>query len=138
MIFDTMAATSLAVLVSCVCVSLDLTTIVLSMLFEITRLYGGFFIKPSQMVDYPEWKFAFESSFLKYVYVGACVNELTGLDLTCTSSQVQSGKCVETGEELMAYQGYDDYSIGYCFGILIVYIMACRFLSYVALRYIKG
>jgi hypothetical protein len=35
--------------------------------------------------------------------------------------------------------GYNrhDYSIGYCAGILVVYIVGCRLFSYLALRYIK-
>jgi ATP-binding cassette subfamily G (WHITE) protein 2 len=139
MMFDTMAATSLATLVSCLCVSIDLTTVVMSILFEIGRLYGGYFIKPAQMDHYPEWKFADSLSYLKYVYVGVAVNEFEGLELTCTSGEIANGTCDYTnGDQVMEDRGYDEYTVGFCFGILIVYIICCRALAYVALRYIKG
>ena len=112
--------------------------VVMSIIFEIGRLYGGFFIKPVQMTDYPEWKFAYELSYLKYAYVGVAVNEYTGLEFTCTAQESDTNKCFyQTGEEVMALQGYDEYTLGYCAGILVVYIFCARVCAYFALRYLK-
>lgn len=137
MVLDTMAATSMAALVSCVCVSIELSTVVLSIIFEIGRLYGGFFIRPAKMSEFPEWAFAFELSYLKYVYVGIAVNEFSGLELTCTQQEISSGKCISTGEQVMKTNGYDSYTVGYCAGILLVYIFGARLCAYLSLRYFK-
>ena len=139
MILDTVAATSLATLVSCICVSIDLTTVVMSVLFEIGRLYGGFFIKPVDLSKYPQWEWADSLSYLKYVYVGVAVNEFSGLELTCTTEEISNGACKFTdGEQVMETFGYDIYSVGFCVGTLIIYIICCRFIAYIALRFIKG
>ena len=45
---------------------------------------------------------------------------------------------VPTGEAVMATFGYQRYTIGYCGGCLIVYIIVCRVISYLALRFIKA
>lgn len=45
------------VVVTCLCVTVELSTVALSLLFEICRLYGGFFTSPAQLTDqYENWK----------------------------------------------------------------------------------
>jgi len=58
MLLDTNAALSLATMISCLCVSLELSTVVLSLLLELSRLYGGFFTSPKQLDLYENWRFA--------------------------------------------------------------------------------
>lgn len=58
MLLDTNAALSLATMISCLCVSLELSTVVLSLLLELSRLYGGFFTSPKQLDLYDHWRFA--------------------------------------------------------------------------------
>jgi len=137
MVLDTNAALSLATMISCLCVTIELSTVVLSLVLEITRLFGGFFTSPLQLLDYPNWTFADALSYLKYVFVGVAINELSGLEYTCTTAQIASGTCVKTGEETMKSKGYDLYSIDFCAGILVVYIVGCRLVAYLALRFIK-
>lgn len=137
MMLDTMAATSLATMLSCICVSIELTTVVMSVGFEISRLYGGFFISPTQLNDYPDWHFADALSYIKYCFVGVALNELTDLDLTCTAKEISSNTCILTGEAIIKQKGYDNYSIGFNVGILIVYIFGCRLFAYLALRFLK-
>jgi ATP-binding cassette subfamily G (WHITE) protein 2 len=137
MILDTIAATSLATMMSCICVSIELTTVVMSVCFEISRLYGGFFISPAQMSDFPDWHFADALSYIKYCFVGIALNELSDLELTCTTSEINTGKCVSSGNTIIEQRGYDQYSIGYNVGILIVYIFGCRLFGYLALRFFK-
>ena len=138
MILDTIAATSLATMLSCICVSIELTTVVMSVCFEISRLYGGFFISPAQMEEFPEWEFADALSYIKYAYVGISVNELDGLELSCTPQEVAANKCISTGEEYSEIKGYDQYTIPFCVGILLVMIFSYRVIGYLALRFIKN
>ncbi len=114
-----------------------MTTVVLAGCFEVCRLFGGYYIAPIQLVDYPQWKFADALSYIKYCFVGICLNELKGLELSCTPQQISSHKCVSTGEQIMAQKGYDEYHEDFCVGILIVYIVGCRLLAYLSLKFIK-
>ena len=138
MILDTITATSLATMLSTICVSIELTTVVMSVAFEMSRLYGGYFISPAQMEEFPEWKFADALSYIKYAYVGISINELDGLELSCTPQEVAANKCISTGEEYSEIKGYDEYTIPFCVGILLVMIFSYRIIGYLALRYIKN
>ena len=37
----------------------------------------------------------------------------------------------------MAKMGYDQYTVGFCAGILVVYIFGARLVAYLALRFFK-
>jgi len=137
MVLDSLAALSLATCVSCCCVSVEMSTVVLSVLLEIARLYGGFFTSPLQLKEFPEWRFADALSYLKYVFVGVALNELTGLELTCTAAEVAANTCITSGETIIASKGYDEYTIGFCAGILVLYIVGLRIISFIALRVIN-
>jgi len=142
MILTSQAATSLSNLVSCVCVSIELSTVVLACIYEISRLYGGWFIKPADMSLYPEWRFADALSYIKYSFVGISLNEDNGLKIKCLPpAKSCAAPCTPgvtcTGESINAFYGYDAYTVGYCAGILLVYIIGCKFFSYLGLRYIK-
>jgi len=80
---DQMAATSIATAITCICVSIELSTVVLAFVFEVCRLFGGFFASPARMVMFPKWKFADALSFMKYAYVGIAITQLQGLELSC-------------------------------------------------------
>lgn len=134
MILDCTAATSLATMITCICVSVEMSTVMLSLLFEICRLYGGFFASPAQMKEIPGWRFADILSYIKYAFVGIAINELDGLELDCDPGE----KCTyTTGNQIMKVNGYDEYSIGFCIGILLVLIFGFRLLAYLGLRFIK-
>jgi len=116
-----------------------MTTVAMSLVFEITRLYGGFFISPLLMQASRNWQFARDLSFLNYVFVGIAINEFSGLEFYCTPKQLVKGVCPYTnGEQVMAVYGYDLTSLGFNAGILVVYIFGCRFFAYLALRFIKN
>ena len=138
MVMDTFAATSLATAVTCCFVSIEMSTVVLASLLEISRLYGGFFTSPLQLISAHHWKFADALSYLKYAFVGVALNELHGLELTCTQSDVDAKSCFTTGEELIANLGYDEYTIGSLAGILAVFIVGCRLVAFLGLKYIKN
>ncbi|RYY85386.1 hypothetical protein EON63_07470 [archaeon] len=88
-VLDAFAATALATLVVCTCVSIERSTVVLSFLFEVTRLFGGLYTSPALLGDYGDWRFADALSYIKYAYVGVALNELTDLEYDCPP-----GKCV--------------------------------------------
>lgn len=107
---------------------------VLALLFEICRLFGGFFASPDLMQEYPGWSFADAFSYLKYCFVGAALNELQGQQYSCAAGIICK---ITTGDQIIVASGYDSYTIGYCAGILVVFIVGCRLLAYASLRFIK-
>lgn len=137
MVLDSMGACALASAVTCICVSVEMSTIVLSCLFEVCRLYGGYYFSPEQFTSVHgmyHWRFADALSYIKYVYVGVALNELHDLDLVCPST----GGCpTPNGHTTVVQKGYDQYTIGFCAGILVVLIVGWRFLAYLGLRFIR-
>ena len=65
LLLDTWAALSLATMIACLCVSIEASTVALSIALEISRLYGGFFFSPAQLNATPGWRFADALSYLK-------------------------------------------------------------------------
>jgi ATP-binding cassette subfamily G (WHITE) protein 2 len=122
-VLDTYAATSLCAAVVCICVSIDRSTVVLSFLFEITRLFGGYYTSPRQLHEYPHWKWADALSYLKYAYIGAVLPLLRG---------------VKGSQAIIDLYEYDAYTVGECAGYIIVLIIGFRFLAYLGLRFIKA
>jgi ATP-binding cassette subfamily G (WHITE) protein 2 len=138
MVLCNMAATSLALMVSTWCRTVDLSVSVLPMMLELARLFGGFFLSPANLPSYFVWLDAL--SYVKYTYIGISLNELTGLVLTCTEAQAAAagGKCpVATGEQTIQQLGMGKYSIPLCAGVLVVYIVVCRAVAYAGLRVVK-
>lgn len=131
------AATSMALMVSTWCRTVDLSVSVLPMIVEISRLMGGFFLSPANLPNYLSWLDAL--SFVKYTYVGISLNELTGLELTCTDAQrLPSGRCpVANGEQTIKTLGFDKFSVELCAGALLIYIFFCRIMAYIGLRVMK-
>ena len=139
LVLDVMAATSLATMVSCICVSVEMSTIVMSTALEITRLHGGFFIKPSQYdIQNGAWKFAQHLSFINYVYCGLCNNQFSNLEISCTADETARNKCIFTsGQQVIDARGYDIFPIGIDVVALLVYFVLARYFTYLALKYIK-
>jgi ATP-binding cassette subfamily G (WHITE) protein 2 len=154
MILTSMAATSLANLAACVCVGVERATVVTAAAYEISRLYGGWFISPQMVADYPAWRFADALSYIKYSFVAVSLNENKDLMLHCNADQLSkvintdgsiSYACVippinkppYSGDVFNAYYGYDEFTLGGCIGALLLYIFICRMLAYMALRFIK-
>lgn len=136
-IMNALSAVSLASVVTTLCVSIELSTVVLSFFLEWCRLWGGFFASPAQMkVDAPHWKFAQMLSFMNWSFLGLAQNELKDLPLSCYPGK---SPCTNNnGNVIIAANDYDEFSIGECAGILIVYVVGCRLLAYIGLRYIKA
>eukprot|EP00981_Chlorochromonas_danica_P010442 scaffold3227_cov188-Ochromonas_danica.AAC.28 len=136
-VLDTYAATSLATLVVCTCISIERSTVVLSFLFEATRLFGGYYTSPKQLDEYPDWRFADALSYIKYSYIGAALNELHGLEFECNLPNPSKCKYLDGSQQAEA-MGYNRYSIGECAGYLVLLICGFRFLGYLGLRFLKA
>jgi len=128
------AATSLALMVSALARTTDMSVTVLPLMLEISRLFGGFFLSPSNLPHY--FRFLDALSYVKYSYVGIALNELQNLKLYCTSA-VPVAKCVTTGEAKIRELGLDEYTVGECAGILVAYIVFCRGAAFLGVRFIK-
>lgn len=135
MFLCSVSSTSLALMISAICKTTDLSVMVLPLALEITRLFGGFFLAPSRLPKYFSWLDAL--SYNKYTFVGTALNELHGLNLTSADVDCRKVKCWNSGAELIADRGFDYIDIGGCIGALIAYIVICRFIAYLGVRYLK-
>ena len=115
MVLCSFAATSLALMVSTLAKTTDMAVTILPMALEVSRLFGGFFLSPKNLPVYFKWLDAL--SYVKYAYVGVSLNELSGLTLTCTDSQLVKGVCPITS---------GDFSIGNQFLFLILIFQSFR------------
>jgi ATP-binding cassette subfamily G (WHITE) protein 2 len=106
------------------------------MVLEVSRLFGGFFLAPSRLPKYFAWLDAL--SYVKYTYVGASLNELEGLKLTCTNSDREKLSCIENGETIIRELGLDYINILSCIGALIGFIVICRLIAFLGVRFLKN
>jgi len=135
-ILTNLASTSVALAISAICRTTTLAVTVLPMALEIFRLFGGFFLAPINLPRGFVWLDAL--SYVKWAYVGASLNELSGLRITCNDDQLVNGACpITSGEQTIASLGFDKYTIGECIGALLAIIVGCRIIAYLALRFIK-
>ena len=136
MILCSLSATSLALMVSALSRTIDLSVTILPLVLEISRLFGGFFLSPAQLPKYFSWLDAL--SYVKYTYVGISLNELRGLQYQCTAAQQASGTTICSGAEEDASLDLDYISIGGCVGALIAYIIFTRGVAFLAVRQLKA
>ena len=101
------------------------------MILEVSRLFGGFFLSPSNTPKYFVWLDAL--SYVKYTYVGVALNELTGLQLSCPAGQTD---CI-SGQSVIDKLGLDSLTMSGCAGALILMIVAFRLIAYLGIRFIK-
>jgi len=136
MLLCSLAATSLALLISTLCKTTDLSVTVLPLALEVSRLFGGFFLAPSRLPAYFAWLDAL--SYIKYTFVGTALNELQGLTLTCTTADYNAGVCYTSGSEIIKERGFDYINIGGCIGALLAYILFCRIVAFLGVRFLKN
>ena len=113
-----------------------MSVIVLPLFFECGRLFGGFFLPPSQLPVYFSWLDAL--SYVKYTYTGISLNELTDLTYTCEVAEMRDGVCpTMSGAQVIDRLGLDFITRDQAAGILILFIVFCRFVAYLGLRFVK-
>jgi ATP-binding cassette subfamily G (WHITE) protein 2 len=130
-----LSATSLALMISALCKTTDMSVTVLPMALEVSRLFGGFFLSPANLPKYFSWLDAL--SYAKYTYVGVSLNELTGLVLSCAGAASNS-TCITNGETTIQQLGLDYISIGGCIGVLLAFIIFCRAVAFLGVRFLKN
>ncbi len=119
----------------CTCVTFERSIVALCFLFEVSRLFGGYYTSPKLLNEYPDWRFADALSYIKYAYIALALNHLSSLQIACDSS---SAPCsITSGEDLIVKYGYNQYTIGSCVGYLVVLIVGFRLIGYASLRFIK-
>ncbi len=133
MILCSLTATSLALMISALCKTTDMSVTVLPMALEVSRLFGGFFLSPANLPKYFSWLDAL--SYAKYTYVGISLNELEGLVLSCANAG--TNPCIPNGEVTIQQLGFNYISIGGCIGTLIAFIIFCRIVAYLGVRFLK-
>ena len=144
MLLCSIASTSLALMISAICKTTDMSVTVLPMVLEVARLFGGFFLAPAFLPKYFAWLDGI--SYIKYSFVGVALTELQGLRLTCEDVKMIAynatmsipGNCTRTGEEIIQRQGYDSLSIGGCIAILFAFIIFCRAWAFIGVRFLKN
>jgi ATP-binding cassette subfamily G (WHITE) protein 2 len=130
-------------MISALCRTTSLSVTVLPMVLEVARLFGGFFVAPSRVPKYLSWIDAL--SYIKYAFVGAALNELQGLQLSCAGAKVffanatynVTAPCIQTGEYYIRERGYNYINIGGCVGVLLAFIIFCRFWAFIGIRFLK-
>jgi ATP-binding cassette subfamily G (WHITE) protein 2 len=69
------------------------------------------------------------------------MNELQGLELTCTSAELASspgGVCpVTSGEQTIDRLGLGELSIAANAAVLLAFIVVCRVVAYLGIRFLK-
>jgi hypothetical protein len=103
-------------------------------MFEITRLYSGYFASPVQMQALPNWRFADYLSYIRYGYIVIAINELSGLDIKCDTG---SSCKITSGEQIMAQFGYNEYTMSELVLYLFLLNFGFRFIAYLGLRFVK-
>jgi ATP-binding cassette subfamily G (WHITE) protein 2 len=129
-----LAATSLALMISALCKTKDMSVTVLPMALEVSRLFGGFFLSPANLPKYFSWPDAL--SYAKYTYVGVSLNELQGLVLSCADAG--NSTCITNGETTIKQLGFDYINIGGCTGALLAFIIFCRIIAFLGVRFLKN
>jgi hypothetical protein len=82
---------------------------------ELTRLFSEFFLAPSRLPKHFSWLDAL--LYVKYTFVGTALNELYGLNLTCTPADRARYSCIVNGETFIRERGYDYININVCIHI---------------------
>jgi ATP-binding cassette subfamily G (WHITE) protein 2 len=96
---------------------------------------------------YPAWNFADALSYVKYAFIGVSLNENMGLVLTCLPTDkgytlANPNGCFTVaqgpkGANINAFYGYNRYTIEFCAGVMIAYIIVARLIAYLGLRFVK-
>jgi len=134
------SAVSLAIFISAFARTTDRAVVMLPLVLELCRLFGGFYLSPAALPNYFVWLSAM--SYLKYAYTGSSLNELTGLEYNCTKLQlVHTGNettCpITSGNQTIYTWGFETLTAPQCGGILLSYIFGFFVLSYLGIRFIK-
>lgn len=130
LMLDKIVASSMAVMVCTWTVLSSLPTVILPVMLEMSRLFGGFFLPPALLPDYFVWLDPL--SYVKYAYLAVVNNELEGLTLCHPVTQV----CSSAPAQQVIRDNQLDYMVaGPCIGVLIAFVIFTRAVAYVFLLF---
>ncbi|GAX85217.1 hypothetical protein CEUSTIGMA_g12637.t1 [Chlamydomonas eustigma] len=145
MILCSLYATSLALAISALCRTVDMSVTVLCAALStcLSRScpssWRSAYLAPSNVPNYFTWLDML--SFVQFTYVGVSHNELEGYQVPCTSPT--GNGCVTVGNSTLVVgntniqsNGFDYLTMQACAGILISYIVICRIIAYLGIRFI--
>jgi ATP-binding cassette subfamily G (WHITE) protein 2 len=132
MVLGSVAATSMALMVSALARTTDLAVTILPMSLEVFRLFGGFFLPPASLPNYYVWLDAL--SYVKYAYTAISQSQLSGMMFTCGPADTN---CILEGQQMINQRGLDYISVGGCAGVLIAMTILYRLIAYLGVRFIK-
>ncbi|KYQ91142.1 ABC transporter G family protein [Tieghemostelium lacteum] len=96
-------------------------------------LFSGFFVNLKELGR--GWVWMPYISFFRYIIEAAVVNAYTNVTFSCTQSQMLGGRCpIQTGEEVISNYGFNIDNYWRNIGIILLYIVAFRCLTYMVLR----
>ena len=129
---------SVTTFISCLCVTVERTTVIMACYLEIARLYCNFYMSPALMNEYPQWQWITNFSYLKYPYIGLVLNQLSDQKFYCTPEQLVNGICpITNGNQVIALNEYDTYDKNDQFWQYVLFIIVARFAGYLCIRFIK-
>lgn len=129
LMLDKIVASSMAVMVCTWTVLPSMPTVILPVMLEMSRLFGGFFLPPALLPDYFVWLDPL--SYVKYAFLAVANNELGDLVL-CKPN----GVCDTTSSRKVIDDNGLDYMLaGPCIGVLIAFVVFTRFVAYVFLLF---
>jgi ABC-type multidrug transport system ATPase subunit len=128
---DNLAAISLAMMVSVWARLPEISSLVLPLLLEVCRLFGGFFIAPTDTKDGVHW--IMRLSYLNWAYGALAWNDMEDRTFGCAKPPCNVPR---TGEAKMAALGLDEMTKGQYVGGLIAFIVICQVLTYLGVRFV--
>ena len=129
---------SVTTFISCLCVTVERTTVIMACYLEIARLYCYFYISPALMNSYPQWQWITNFSYLKYSYIGLVLNQLTDQKFYCKPEELVNGNCpITNGNQVIAQNEFDTYDKYDQFWQYVLFIVFARFAGYLCIRFIK-
>lgn len=135
LILTHIASTSLAVCISTITKTINKAVSIMPFLFEMNRLFAGFFIQPNLTPNYFKWLQYL--CYSTYGFIGASLNEFQDLKFICDSNELIKNDCpIKNGNQVLHLKGFDIFSVEKCFYGLLIYIFITKLLSYISLRFL--
>jgi hypothetical protein len=131
LVLDKNTASSVAVMICTWTTQMTMPTVILPVILELSRLFGGFFLPPALLPSYFKWLDPL--SYVKYAYLGVANNELSDLPLKDAAGVYST----TAANALVGSLKLDYLSTGPCIGVLIAFIVFTRAVAYVFLLFKK-
>jgi len=137
-LLNALACISMTSFISCMCVTIERTTVVMACYMEIARLYSNFFMSPALMRTYPQWQWFSYVTHMKYAFIGLALNQYQGQEFYCKPGELKANKCPTTnGNQIISANDYDMYDKNGQIWQLILFIICARIAGYLCIRFIK-